>query len=83
MAYKTPGVYVEEITTLAPSVARQPMRASVSSTLSKSGRSGGESPPVAPKGEPVPDAIPALREAGSGRPTKKERRRTDRLIGED
>ena len=41
------------------------------------------SPPPAPKGEAVPDAIPALREAGSGRPTKKERRQTDRLFGED
>ncbi|ANT48748.1 RNA-binding S4 domain-containing protein [Mesorhizobium amorphae] len=41
------------------------------------------SPPPAPKGEAVPDAIPALRDAGSGRPTKKQRRETDRLIGED
>ena len=41
------------------------------------------SPPPTPKGEAVPDAIPALREAGSGRPTKKERRQTDRLFGED
>ena len=41
------------------------------------------SPPPAPKGEAVADAIPALREAGSGRPTKKERRQTDRLLGED
>ena len=41
------------------------------------------SPPPAPKGEAVADAIPALREAGSGRPTKKERRQTDRLFGED
>lgn len=41
------------------------------------------SPPPAPKGEALPDAIPALREAGSGRPTKRERRRTDRLLGED
>ena len=41
------------------------------------------SPPPAPKGEALPDAIPALREAGSGRPTKKERRQTDRLLGED
>ncbi|RWC57539.1 RNA-binding S4 domain-containing protein [Mesorhizobium sp.] len=39
--------------------------------------------PPAPKGEAPPDAIPALREAGSGRPTKKERRQTDRLLGED
>ena len=41
------------------------------------------SPPPTPKGEALPDAIPALREAGSGRPTKKERRLTDRLLGED
>ena len=41
------------------------------------------SPPPAPKGEAPPDAIPVLREAGSGRPTKKERRQTDRLLGED
>ncbi|TIU43688.1 MAG: RNA-binding S4 domain-containing protein, partial [Mesorhizobium sp.] len=27
--------------------------------------------------------IPALREAGSGRPTKRERRQTDRLLGDD
>ncbi|TIU72235.1 MAG: RNA-binding S4 domain-containing protein, partial [Mesorhizobium sp.] len=26
---------------------------------------------------------PALREAGSGRPTKRERRQTDRLLGDD
>lgn len=37
------------------------------------------SPPPAPKGEALPDALPPLREAGSGRPTKKERRETDRL----
>jgi ribosome-associated heat shock protein Hsp15 len=37
------------------------------------------SPPPAPKGEAPPDALPPLREAGSGRPTKKERRDTDRL----
>ncbi|RUV68941.1 RNA-binding S4 domain-containing protein, partial [Mesorhizobium sp. M1A.F.Ca.IN.020.30.1.1] len=36
-----------------------------------------------PKGEAVPDAIPALREAGTGRPTKRQRRQTDRLLGED
>lgn len=41
------------------------------------------SPPPAPKGDAFPDAIPALREAGSGRPTKRERRLTDRLLGED
>ena len=37
------------------------------------------SPPPAPKGEALPDALPPVREAGSGRPTKKERRETDRL----
>ena len=41
------------------------------------------SPPPVPKGDSLPDAIPALREAGSGRPTKRERRLTDRLLGED
>ncbi|TSE07362.1 RNA-binding S4 domain-containing protein [Mesorhizobium intechi] len=41
------------------------------------------SPPPTPKGEALPDAIPALREAGSGRPTKRERRQTDRLLGDD
>ncbi|TPK11162.1 RNA-binding S4 domain-containing protein [Mesorhizobium sp. B2-5-9] len=41
------------------------------------------SPPPAPKGDAPPDAIPALRQAGSGRPTKKERRQTDRLRDED
>jgi ribosome-associated heat shock protein Hsp15 len=41
------------------------------------------SPPPTPKGEAVPDAIAPLREAGSGRPTKKERRATDRLLGDD
>ncbi|MER9850859.1 RNA-binding S4 domain-containing protein [Mesorhizobium sp. M0106] len=41
------------------------------------------SPPPAPKGEALPDAVPPLREAGSGRPTKKERRQTDRLLGDD
>ncbi|AZN96673.1 RNA-binding S4 domain-containing protein [Mesorhizobium sp. M9A.F.Ca.ET.002.03.1.2] len=41
------------------------------------------SPPPVPKGEAVPDAIPALRDVGSGRPTKKERRDTDRLLGDD
>jgi ribosome-associated heat shock protein Hsp15 len=37
------------------------------------------SPPPAPKDRALPDALPPLREAGSGRPTKKERRQTDRL----
>ncbi|MER8705770.1 RNA-binding S4 domain-containing protein [Mesorhizobium sp. M0323] len=41
------------------------------------------SPPPAPKGEALPDAVPPLREAGSGRPTKKERRQTDHLLGDD
>lgn len=41
------------------------------------------SPPPAQKGEAIPDAMPALREAGSGRPTKKERRQTDHLLGDD
>ncbi|AZO52596.1 MULTISPECIES: RNA-binding S4 domain-containing protein [unclassified Mesorhizobium] len=41
------------------------------------------SPLPAPKAAALPDAIPALREAGSGRPTKKERRQTDRLLDED
>ncbi|TPJ37909.1 RNA-binding S4 domain-containing protein [Mesorhizobium sp. B2-5-13] len=41
------------------------------------------SPPPASKADALPDAIPALREAGSSRPTKKERRQTDRLLGED
>ena len=41
------------------------------------------SPPPAPKGEAPADAIPPLREAGSGRPTKRERRDTDRLRGDD
>ncbi|SFO48191.1 ribosome-associated heat shock protein Hsp15 [Mesorhizobium sp. NFR06] len=41
------------------------------------------SPLPTPKGEAVRDAIPALREAGSGRPTKRERRQTDRLLGDD
>lgn len=41
------------------------------------------SPPPAPKGEALPDAVPPLRKAGSGRPTKKERRQTDHLLGDD
>ncbi|TIT18517.1 MAG: RNA-binding S4 domain-containing protein [Mesorhizobium sp.] len=41
------------------------------------------SPPPAPRGEALPDAVPPLREAGSGRPTKKERRQTDHLLGDD
>ncbi len=39
------------------------------------------SPLPAPKGEAPADAILPLREAGSGRPTKRERRETDRLRG--
>lgn len=38
------------------------------------------SPPPVPKAEKVPPV--AEREAGAGRPTKKERRETDRLKGE-
>jgi ribosome-associated heat shock protein Hsp15 len=41
------------------------------------------SPPPVPKSEAVASAIAPLREAGSGRPTKRERRQTDRLRGED
>jgi ribosome-associated heat shock protein Hsp15 len=41
------------------------------------------SPAPAPKDSAVPNAIPALREAGSGRPTKKERRELDKLRGGD
>lgn len=37
------------------------------------------SPLPTPKDQAPPDARPPLREAGSGRPTKKERRATDRL----
>ncbi|TPI13381.1 RNA-binding S4 domain-containing protein [Mesorhizobium sp. B4-1-3] len=41
------------------------------------------SPAPTPKDGAVPDAIPALRDAGSGRPTKRERRQTDRLLGDE
>lgn len=40
------------------------------------------SPPPAPSGG-VPDALQAVRDIGSGRPTKKARRQTDRLHGKD
>jgi ribosome-associated heat shock protein Hsp15 len=41
------------------------------------------SPPPVPKDQALPDAIAPLREVGAGRPTKKERRETDRLRGRD
>ncbi len=41
------------------------------------------SPPPALREAAVPDAIAPLREAGSGRPTKKESRQTDRLRESD
>lgn len=41
------------------------------------------SPPPAAKGEAPADAIAPLRETGSGRPTKRERRDTDRLRGRE
>ena len=40
-------------------------------------------PAPTPKAETVPDAIAPLRDAGSGRPTKRERRQTDRLRDEN
>ena len=39
--------------------------------------------PPAPDRSAPPDAIPPLREQGSGRPSKKERRATDRLLDEE
>lgn len=41
------------------------------------------SQPPAPKGEAPADAIAPLRETGSGRPTKRQRRETDRLRGRE
>ncbi len=41
------------------------------------------SPPPAPKGEAPANAMPPLRDAGSGRPTKRERRETDKLRGSE
>ncbi len=41
------------------------------------------SPLPVPPGEAIASAVAPLREAGSGRPTKKERRQTDRLFGRD
>lgn len=40
------------------------------------------SPPPSPKSVPQ-DALVPVRDLGSGRPTKKERRQTDRLRGDD
>ncbi|MEJ6783577.1 RNA-binding S4 domain-containing protein [Aminobacter sp. Piv2-1] len=40
------------------------------------------SPAPTPKDQAPPDARPPLRDAGSGRPTKRERRATDRLRGD-
>lgn len=37
------------------------------------------SPAPSPRDRSLPDEMPPLRDAGSGRPTKKERRATDRL----
>ena len=41
------------------------------------------SPPPVPKGDAPLDAMVPRRTAGSGRPTKRERRETDRLRGQD
>lgn len=39
--------------------------------------------PVAAEAGSLPDALPPLRQQGSGRPTKKERRQIDRLMDDD
>jgi ribosome-associated heat shock protein Hsp15 len=41
------------------------------------------SPAPAPKDASLPDALVPVRDAGSGRPTKRQRRETDRLRGGD
>ncbi|NGN42183.1 RNA-binding S4 domain-containing protein [Mesorhizobium sp. CGMCC 1.15528] len=41
------------------------------------------SPAPAPKDALLPDALVPVRDAGSGRPTKRQRRETDRLRGGD
>ena len=41
------------------------------------------SPKAAPADPALPSAMAPLRDVGSGRPTKKERRQTDRLHGEE
>ncbi len=41
------------------------------------------SPEPAASDRTLPDAVSALRQAGSGRPTKKDRRATDRLFGKE
>ncbi|HTV67522.1 MAG TPA: RNA-binding S4 domain-containing protein [Rhizobiaceae bacterium] len=40
-------------------------------------------PPAPPADPTLPDALPPFREAGSGRPTKKERRDTEKLRTRD
>lgn len=41
------------------------------------------STPAPPRDRQLPDQLAPVREAGKGRPTKKERRATDRLKGQD